>query len=130
MAAILITSLNDRVLALLPLVPVLAFSIPLIGNPIATVQSWIQFFFSSLTKSHEVLLNEDDLARRPSPPVESQLLAYLTVAVLGYILTNRLIPNIAQYTLRKGISGKDLGKRGTPLGDKEMYVFCVRVLLA
>ena len=24
------------------------------------------------------------------------------------------------YTLRKGIFGKDLGKRGTPLGDKEM----------
>ena len=42
------------------------------------------------------------------------------MAVCGFFLTNQLIPNIAQYTLRKGISGKDLGKRGTPLAEKQV----------
>jgi UDP-N-acetylglucosamine--dolichyl-phosphate N-acetylglucosaminephosphotransferase len=46
------------------------------------------------------------------------LLAYLIVALLGYWTTNRLIPGIKLYTLRKGICGKDLGKKGTPEGDR------------
>jgi len=49
-----------------------------------------------------------------------QLLAYMTMAVLGYAATSRLVPNIQQYTLRKGICGKDLGKKGTPNGDQPM----------
>ena len=49
-----------------------------------------------------------------------QLLAYMTMAVLGYVATSKLVPNIQLYTLRKGICGKDLGKRGTPSGDRPM----------
>jgi hypothetical protein len=49
-----------------------------------------------------------------------QLLAYMTMAALGYFATVKLIPSIQIYTLRKGICGKDLGKKGTPLSDIPM----------
>jgi len=45
--------------------------------------------------------------------IENQLLAYVSLAIIGFAATNHLIPNIKAYTLRKGLSGKDLGKRGT-----------------
>lgn len=51
-----------------------------------------------------------------------QLLAYLGVAIAGYAATYRLVPQIKQYTLRKGIFGKDLGKRGTDRAEIPMYV--------
>lgn len=76
-----------------------------LGNPIPILEEW-------MTKSFRD-------ADTP-PPVGSQLLAYLLVALFGYVVTNALIPNIQQYTLRKGISGKDMGKRGTPLADKDV----------
>lgn len=40
------------------------------------------------------------------------------MACIGYISTYKLIPKISNYTLRKGICGKDLGKRGTEIADK------------
>jgi len=49
-----------------------------------------------------------------------QLLAYMTMAVIGYVATLKLVPNIQQYTLRKGICGKDLGKKGTPRSEVPM----------
>jgi len=52
------------------------------------------------------------------PTVSSQLVAYLAMGIFGFILTDRLVPKIKEYTLRKGICGKDLGKRGTDLADK------------
>lgn len=50
----------------------------------------------------------------------TQLIAYVVVAVFGFVVTDSLIPNIQQYTLRKGICGKDLGKRGTPQAETLM----------
>jgi len=47
----------------------------------------------------------------------SRLLVYVLVSILGYLSTDRLIPKIKVYTLRKGIHGKDLGKRGTAIAD-------------
>jgi UDP-N-acetylglucosamine--dolichyl-phosphate N-acetylglucosaminephosphotransferase len=44
--------------------------------------------------------------------VELQLLAYVSLAVIGFMTTSRLVPVIKTYTLRKGLSGKDLGKKG------------------
>lgn len=41
----------------------------------------------------------------------------LCVAGLGcfaFLLTSYLVPHIAQFTLAKRLSGKDLGKKGTP----------------
>ena len=50
------------------------------------------------------------------------LLGYLFISIFGYILTQQLIPHISQYTLRKNIYGKDLGKRNTSTADVPMYV--------
>ena len=98
----------DGFFACLPLIPPGVLLVSLIGNPVPVVQRWM---------THEKQ-NESDAA----PPVASQLLAYLLVAFLGYVVTYRLVPSIKQYTLRKGISGKDLGKKGTSIADKDMYV--------
>jgi hypothetical protein len=101
---------TDALLAIVPLLPPLILLLQLLDNPIYTVQRWIRHFLSQEESTVEV------------PSVGSQLLAYLTMAILGYVATSRMVPDIKQYTLRKGISGKDLGKQGTPLADKEMYV--------
>lgn len=42
------------------------------------------------------------------------------VSVLGGLLTNRLIPIMMQYTLRRGLKGRDLGKKGTKDGEKDI----------
>ena len=100
---------RDRLLALIPLIPVAVLLISLLDNPIPIVKGWIEHL---LHPFGEVSLS--------TPPRGSQLLAYLTVAILGYVVTNRLVPKIKQYTLRKGIYGKDMGKRGTSIADKDV----------
>ena len=37
----------------------------------------------------------------------------ISISIAGYWMTTLLIPVIGQYTLKSGLSGKDLGKRGT-----------------
>jgi hypothetical protein len=98
-------SFSNQQLALLPLMLPLYLVINMLGNPISILQGW-------MTKSFRD-------AESP-PPVGSQLLAYVLVGLLGYVITDALIPNIQQYTLKKGICGKDLGKRGTAMADKDM----------
>jgi hypothetical protein len=140
------TSTSNIILSLIPLAFPLWFLIPLLEDPIPTVLRWIRN-----------LVDKPPPAAAPStPPVSSQLLVYVAVALLGYAATSKLVPNIKvcyqpswkrenlyctvslqanneiltffspfyiqQYTLRKGISGKDLGKRGTSIADKEMSV--------
>ena len=102
----------DSRLALVPLVPPLVLLTLLLDNPIPIISGWIQHYFSDRPR--------DSSSEAPAPPVGSQLLAYVTVACLGYLGTNRLVPHIKQYTLRKGISGRDLGKLGTSVADKDM----------
>lgn len=51
-----------------------------------------------------------------------QLFAYVSLAILGFYLTNQLVPHIKLYTLKRGIGGKDLGKKGTALGENLMCV--------
>eukprot|EP01041_Mallomonas_annulata_P000831 gene831-1618_t len=41
-------------------------------------------------------------------------------AVIGFILTNSLVPVVAQYTLRRGICGRDLCKKGTRSESKDI----------
>jgi hypothetical protein len=100
----------DSRLTLVPLVPPLILLILLLDNPIPIISRWIQHYFSDRPRD----------SSPEAPPVGSQLLAYVTVACLGYLGTNRLVPHIKQYTLRKGISGRDLGKLGTSIADKDM----------
>ena len=49
---------------------------------------------------------------------------YIGMSMFGFYLSNHLIPNIKMYLLRKGISGKDLGKRGTSIADKDIPEAC------
>lgn len=49
-----------------------------------------------------------------------QLSFSVAISILGFIATNSLIPVFAEYTLRRGLSGKDLGKKGTPLESKDV----------
>lgn len=96
-------TISNYALALIPLSLPVWHLIALIDSPLLVMERWRSYFLGYGSKI------EGDSA----PPVGSQLLAYLVVALFGYVVTHRLIPNIQQYTLRKGICGKDLGKRGT-----------------
>jgi len=100
---------TDRLLALVPLIPPYILLVLLSDNPLPILVGWLQHFLSPRKDS-----------TTEAPPVGSQLLAYVTLACFGFLATNRLVPHIKQYTLRKGISGRDLGKRGTSIADKEM----------
>ncbi|EED94061.1 udp-n-acetylglucosamin-dolichyl-phosphate : n-acetylglucosamin-phosphate transferase, partial [Thalassiosira pseudonana CCMP1335] len=48
------------------------------------------------------------------------LLLFMALGILGYVGTNRLIPSIKYYMLKRGISGKDLGKKGTPSENEDI----------
>jgi UDP-N-acetylglucosamine--dolichyl-phosphate N-acetylglucosaminephosphotransferase len=37
----------------------------------------------------------------------------IVISVLGFILTNSMVPVVSGYTLKRGLCGKDLGKRGS-----------------
>eukprot|EP01039_Chlorochromonas_danica_P000607 gene607-656_t len=41
------------------------------------------------------------------------IVSAMIISVVGYLITSWLIPVFAEYTLRRGIAGKDLGKKGT-----------------
>jgi len=83
-------TVNNHVFAVLPLVPPSYLLLRLLLN-------YPQF---SLTES-----------------ISSQLVTYVALAILGFSLTNQLVPSIKAYTLKRGIRGKDLGKKGTSLGE-------------
>lgn len=104
---------NDSILAGGALLAPGLLLLRLIGNPVHVMQRWI----NRVGLTGDNAADEDD---ETPPPVASQLLAYLLVSICGYIVTYRLVPSIKQYTLRKGISGKDLGKKGTSIADKDM----------
>ena len=44
----------------------------------------------------------------------------MIIAITGYLLTVSLIPVVSQYTLKAGLSGKDLGKKGTPIANVDV----------
>ena len=50
----------------------------------------------------------------------AQLLLFTVLGVLGYLVTNHLIPSIKCYMIRRGICGKDLGKKGNQNEDVMM----------
>ena len=59
-------------------------------------------------------------ATAASTTVGAQLLLFLALGMLGHIATHRLIPGIKHYMLKAGISGKDLGKKGTKIENVDM----------
>uniref|UniRef100_A0A7S1Y9I8 UDP-N-acetylglucosamine--dolichyl-phosphate N-acetylglucosaminephosphotransferase n=1 Tax=Grammatophora oceanica TaxID=210454 RepID=A0A7S1Y9I8_9STRA len=100
---------TNPLFAIIPLIPSMVLMVPLLENPVLTVVRWV-----------ETVLNKSRDYTTDPPSVASQLLAYTFMGVVGFWATNRLIPHIKTYTLRKGISGKDLGKRGTKLEDNDV----------
>jgi UDP-N-acetylglucosamine--dolichyl-phosphate N-acetylglucosaminephosphotransferase len=44
----------------------------------------------------------------------------LGTAVLSYLATDRLIPIVKEFTKKAGLCGKDINKRGTPAGEKDI----------
>jgi UDP-N-acetylglucosamine--dolichyl-phosphate N-acetylglucosaminephosphotransferase len=48
------------------------------------------------------------------------LIASLAISVGGCCLTNYLVPVIAEYTLKRGLTGKDMGKKGTRRESKDV----------
>lgn len=52
--------------------------------------------------------------------VGGQLLVFLALGVIGHLGTHRLIPSIQYYMLKRGICGKDLGKKGTQSENDDM----------
>mmetsp|Transcript_9141 Transcript_9141/g.12972 ORF Transcript_9141/g.12972 Transcript_9141/m.12972 type:complete len:497 (-) Transcript_9141:501-1991(-) len=73
----------------------------------------------TITQSSSTLSSSHFKSTSP-PTVGRQLLAFVLVALLGYLGTSNLVPKIKTYTLKKRICGKDLGKRGTSLADKDI----------
>eukprot|EP00934_Nitzschia_sp_Nitz4_P008664 Nitzschia sp. Nitz4//scaffold178_size73299//26550//28077//NITZ4_005700-RA/size73299-processed-gene-0.29-mRNA-1//-1//CDS//3329539125//8654//frame0 len=85
--------------------------------PLLTPTWYLGELLSDPIRGMKILFNKPPAFEGDST-VGPQLLAYVLVACWGFLATNQLIPTIQQYTLRKGIFGKDLGKRGTPLAEK------------
>lgn len=106
-------SRRDALLALVPLIPPLVLLLQLMEHPWDTLQRWYAHFF--VTNGNGNLHSIEQ-----TPTVATQLLAYIIMAIVGYVITILMVPSIQVYTLRKGICGKDLGKRGTLQGEQPM----------
>lgn len=52
------------------------------------------------------------------------IMFYMVMAIAGYFMCDKLIPVVKIYLLKKGISGKDLGKKGTSVEDKDIPEAC------
>lgn len=75
-------AIANSILALVPLFFPGWYLIALLDNPLQVVGEWFHEFRQSKGDSPDV------------PPVGSQLLAYVIVAVFGYLATAKLVPNI------------------------------------
>lgn len=53
-------------------------------------------------------------------PLMSKIMMSIVVAGFGFVCTDKLVPVIGQLTLKRGMSGKDLGKKGTQLETKDI----------
>jgi hypothetical protein len=76
-------SLSNHILALIPLIFPLYYLAILVDSPLDVVKRWFHLFRESAAGS-----------TMTGPPVGSQLLAYVVVGLLGYVATDKLIPNI------------------------------------
>jgi hypothetical protein len=148
--------MNGIILASIPVLPASYLLIQLLleHNPIQVIIAWLRLFVLRHLTVDSTSSGNDSLDLLAGHFTSSQLLAYVIVAIFGYLMTDYLIPAIKvsgelrvhvvfcysfssfsfilkfdsdffipllqTYTLRKGISGKDLGKRGTELADKDV----------
>ena len=52
--------------------------------------------------------------------IQIKICMSVVISVLGFLATSRLITIVAEYTLRKGLSGKDMGKKGSSSESKDI----------
>ncbi len=92
-----------QVLSIIPLLPPSYILFQLIFNDL----------FGTTADSDDCGAASDASTRTTTSSVGAQLLVFLALGILGHVGTHRLIPNIKQYMLKRGISGKDLGRKGS-----------------
>jgi hypothetical protein len=56
----------------------------------------------------------------PASDVKLKLFKAVGVGIGGFLTTSYLIPIISEYTKKKGLSGKDLCKKGLSSEEKDM----------
>lgn len=67
-----------------------------------------------------ILLDDNGRIKSSIDGIATQLLLFITLGILGHVGTHKLIPNIKYYMLKRGICGKDLGKKGTEKEDDDV----------
>jgi hypothetical protein len=79
-------TLTNYLLAAIPIAFPAWYLVILLDDPVPVVCRWFRMLVSS---------QASDAEDSPAvPPVGSQLLAYVVVALLGFAMTDRLVPNI------------------------------------
>ena len=68
------------------------------------------------------LLNDgkDDDDKERTTLLQLTLLKSVLISFVGFFFTIQLIPVVGEYTKKCGMSGKDLGKKGTPDENKDI----------
>jgi UDP-N-acetylglucosamine--dolichyl-phosphate N-acetylglucosaminephosphotransferase len=94
-----------KAVAILPLLPSLWIICRLVSKDLID-----RIKDSNVSQNDTVVIAKTTTA---SSRVGAQLLLFIALGIMGHIGTNRLIPKIQYYMLKRGISGKDLGKKGT-----------------
>jgi lipid-A-disaccharide synthase-like uncharacterized protein len=79
-----VMALSNYILALLPLAIPGWYLLDQLDDPIPVFGRWFRMLISSTPDENSPTV----------PPVGSQLLAYVVVALFGFVVTNHLVPNI------------------------------------
>jgi len=107
-----------RVLAILPLLPPLHKLYQLVANE-DILGSIIAKLNNDKSGGVNISADGSDVVNEVNT-VGVQLLLFLILGILGHFGTYRLIPGIRYYMLKRGICGKDLGKKGTDREDVDV----------
>ena len=84
----------NYILASVPLLFPALIAIDLLDNPWTIASSWLKYLDDSNRNESPPSLSNGENEGIDSPSVSSQLLAYLAMGIFGFLLTNRLVPNI------------------------------------
>ncbi len=63
-----------------------------------------------------------------TPDHRESLTAYgviILTSLFAYKATDKLIPVVKEFTLKAGLKGRDINKKGTPAGEKDVYIFSI-----
>ena len=92
-----------RVLTIIPLIPPLYILVQLVYSDL----------IGSKTDAGRTNDAQTITTTTTTSSVGAELGLFLALGILGHVVTHRLIPHIKHYMLKRSISGKDLGKKGT-----------------